>query len=123
MANIYIHFLLIVFRYSSNMTYSSDSSEFERMSTKKLAILFGLAFAGAIFLIQFIQGFPIKDLFQPTKTEIVTVTTKYDQTCIVTPSDERPREVHECQYSKGQNLTVTYSPSSAAITLQRSVNK
>jgi hypothetical protein len=38
------------------MDYESDSSEFARISTKKLAILFGLAFFGAFMLIQMTQG-------------------------------------------------------------------
>ena len=38
------------------MGYESDSSEFARISTKKLAILFGLAFFGAFMLIQMVQG-------------------------------------------------------------------
>jgi hypothetical protein len=41
---------------------SDDTSEFGRMSTKKLAILFGLAFFGAFMVIQMVQGFPLGDL-------------------------------------------------------------
>ena len=44
------------------MGFESDSSEFERISTKKLAILFGLAFLGAFMVIQMVQGFPLADL-------------------------------------------------------------
>ena len=43
------------------MGYESDS-ELGRMSTKKLAILFGLAFLGAFMLIQVIQGFPLAEI-------------------------------------------------------------
>jgi hypothetical protein len=103
---------------------ASDSDwGLERISTKKLAILFGLAFAAAIFMIQFIQGFPIKDLFQSAKTEVVTVSIKQDQTCVVTPSDEHPREIPNCSFQKGQNLTITYSPSSASIISYQAINK
>ena len=97
------------------MSFDSDSIEFGKMSTKKLAILFGLVFAGAILLIQFIQGFPIKDLFQGSRTEVASISAKYDQTCIVTPSDERPREIHNCPYTEGENLTITFNPNSAEI--------
>ncbi|MEO9319286.1 MAG: hypothetical protein ABI361_01300 [Nitrososphaera sp.] len=97
------------------MSYDADSSGFERISTRKLAIMFGLMFAAAIFFIQFIQGFPIKDLFQSAKSEVVVVSSKSDQTCLVTPSDERPRQIQGCTYSVGDNVTITYNPSSAAI--------
>ena len=92
---------------------AADSSD--GMSTKKLAILFGLAFAGAILVIQMVQGFPLKDLFQPSKTEVVSVSTRLNNTCIVTPSDERPREITNCTYSIGDNITITYNPTSAVI--------
>ena len=97
------------------MGFESDSSEFERISTKKLAIIFGLALAGGIFLIQFIGGFPLKDLFQPAVRETVQVKIKDGSTCIVEPSDQRPREIHNCSYNIGENITVTYRQSSSAI--------
>ncbi|MGI0048895.1 MAG: hypothetical protein ACREAW_05090, partial [Nitrososphaera sp.] len=59
------------------MGYASDSSEFERMSTKKMAILFGLAFFGVFMVIQMIQGFPLAELFtRQTVTEEVEVLLK-----------------------------------------------
>ena len=38
------------------MGYESDSSEFARISTKKLAILFGLAFFGASWSYRWYKG-------------------------------------------------------------------
>lgn len=90
------------------MGFASDSSEFERMSTKKLAILFGLAFAGAIFLIQMIQGFPIAAYFKPNVTDEAKVVIKDGSTCIVEPSDGYPRDIQDCPYNVGDTLVVSY---------------
>ena len=66
------------------MGYESDSSEFARISTKKLAILFGLAFFGAFMFIQMIQGFPLAEiLFRQTVTEEVNVKIKQEDICII----------------------------------------
>lgn len=102
------------------MGYESDSSEFERMSTKKLAILFGLAFFGAFMLIQMIQGFPLVELFTRQQiTEDVTVTIKQAGVCVVEPSDDQPREIHDCPYSVGDTLVISYTEGAAAIDSHR----
>ncbi len=91
------------------MGYPSDSSEFERMSTKKLAILFGLAFFGALMLIQMIQGFPLAQLFtRQIVTEDVKVSIKNGDVCVVEPSDGQPKDIQQCSYNKGDTLVVTY---------------
>ena len=91
------------------MGYASDSSEFERMSTKKLAILFGLAFFGAFMVIQMIQGFPLAQLFtRQTVNEEVPVTIKQDDVCVVEPADGQPKEIRQCTYNVGDMLVVTY---------------
>jgi hypothetical protein len=91
------------------MGIDSDSSEFEKMSTKKLAVLFGLAFFGAFMVIQMIQGFPLAGLFmRQTVTEEVKVSLKNGDVCVVEPSDRQPKDIHDCSYSKGDTLIVTY---------------
>ena len=91
------------------MGYTSDSSEFERISTRKPAILFGLAFIGAFMLIQMIQGFPLIALFmRQTVTEEVPVSIKQSDVCVVEPSDRQPKEIRQCPYSVGDMLIVTY---------------
>jgi hypothetical protein len=91
------------------MGYASDSSEFERMSTKKLAILFGLAFFGAFMVIQMIQGFPLVGLFtRQTVTEEVKVSLKNGNVCVVEPSDGQPKDIQQCHYNIGDTLVVTY---------------
>lgn len=91
------------------MGYASDSSEFERMSTKKLAILFGLAFFGAFMVIQMIQGFPLTELFtRQTVTGEVAVLIKQGNVCVVEPPDAQPKEIQQCPYSEGDILVVTY---------------
>ena len=93
------------------MGYPSDSSEFERMSTKKLAILFGLAFFGAFMVIQMIQGFPLFQLFtRQTVTEEVLVFLKNGDVCVVETADEQPKDIQNCPYDKGDTLIVTYYP-------------
>ena len=102
------------------MSFPSDSSEFERMSTKKLAILFGLAFFGAFMLIQMIQGFPLKDIiFREQATEEVQVMFKNGDTCIVEPSDQQPRDIHNCPYNKGDTLIITYTKNGAEVNSHR----
>lgn len=91
------------------MGYASDSSEFERMSTKKLAILFGLAFFGAFMVIQMIQGFPLAQLFtRQTVTGEVQVSIKNGDVCVVEPPDGQPKEIQGCTYNEGDTLIVTY---------------
>lgn len=98
------------------MTYSSDSSEFERMSTKKLAILFGLAFFGAFMVIQMIQGFPLVQLFsRQTVTEDVKVSIKNGDVCVVEPSDGQPKDIQQCSYNIGDTLVVTYYKSNTKL--------
>jgi hypothetical protein len=73
------------------MGFESDSSEFERISTKKLAILFGLLFLGAFMVIQMVQGFPLADLlFRQTTTEQVNVSLKQEDVCVVEAADGQP---------------------------------
>jgi hypothetical protein len=91
------------------MGYESDSSEFERISTKKLAILFGLAFLGAFMVIQMIQGFPLAQLlFRQTVTEEVRVSIKQGDICVVEPADSQPKSIEGCTYNVGDILIVTY---------------
>jgi hypothetical protein len=87
----------------------SDSSEFAKISTKKLAILFGLAFFGAFMLIQMIQGFPLAEiLFRHTITEEVKVSIKQADVCIIEPSDGQPKSIQGCAYNINDPLVVTY---------------
>jgi hypothetical protein len=89
--------------------YVPDSSEFERMSTKKLAILFGLAFFGVFMIIQMVQGFPLAQLFtRQTVTSEVPVTIKQGDVCVVEPPDRQPKRIQPCPYEVGDVLVVTY---------------
>jgi hypothetical protein len=91
------------------MGYESDSSEFERISTKKLAILFGLAFLGAFMVIQMVQGFPLAALlFRQTVTEEVRVSIKQGDVCVIEPADLTPKSIEGCPYNMGDTLIVTY---------------
>ena len=102
------------------MGYTSDSSEFESISTRKLAILFGLAFIGAFMLIQMIQGFPLVALFmRQTVTEEVTVSIRQSDVCVVEPSDRQPKEILQCPYSVGGMLIVTYYNGTAKLESHR----
>jgi len=93
-----------------------DESEFDKISTKKLAILFGLAFFGAFMLIQMTQGFPLKDIiFQKLLTEEVSVKIKQGDICVVEPSDQQPRDISNCPYNVGDKLIITYSKNGAGI--------
>ena len=102
------------------MGYQSDSSEFEKMSTKKLAILFGLAFFGAFMVIQMIQGFPLAQLFtRKTVTQEVLVSLKQGDVCVVEPPDSQPKEIRQCLYNVGDMLVVTYYEGSTKLESHR----
>ena len=98
------------------MGYVPDSSEFERMSTKKLAILFGLAFFGAFMVIQMIQGFPLFQLFtRQTVTGEVPVKIKQGDVCVVETPDDQPKRIENCPYNEGDVLVVTYYPGATSV--------
>jgi hypothetical protein len=98
------------------MGYEDDSSELAKISTKRLAILFGLAFFGAFMLIQMIQGFPLADiLFRRTVTEQVKVSIKQGDVCIVEPVDGQPKSIHGCPYNLNDPLIVTYYQGSTSV--------
>ena len=102
------------------MGYESDSSEFEKMSTKKLAILFGLAFFGAFMVIQMIQGFPLAQLLtRKTVTQDVLVSLKQGDVCVVEPPDSQPKEIRQCLYNVGDMLVVTYYEGSTKLESHR----
>jgi hypothetical protein len=102
------------------MSYESDSSEFERISTKKLAIFFGLAFLGAFIVIQMIQGFPLAQLlFRQTVTEEVKVSIKQGDVCVIEPSDSQPKSIQGCPYNIGDKLSVTYYEGSTKVESHR----
>jgi len=93
-----------------------DTSEFGRMSTRKLAILFGLAFFGAFMVIQMIQGFPLFTLIsRKTVSEEVDVSIRQSDTCVIETSDGQPKEIHDCSYNVGDRILVTFYESSTKV--------
>jgi hypothetical protein len=102
------------------MSYESDSSEFARISTKKLAILFGLAFFGAFMFIQMIQGFPLAEiLFRQTVTEQVNVLIKQGDVCVIETPDGQPKSIQGCSYNLADPLIVTYYEGSTNVESHR----
>lgn len=103
------------------MSYGSDdTSEFGKMSTRKLAILFGLAFFGAFMVIQMIQGFPLVALFtRQTVTEEVSVLIKTASGCVVEPQDSQPKEISDCPYDLGDRVIITYYEGSTKVESHR----
>jgi hypothetical protein len=102
------------------MAYESDSSEFARISTKKLAILFGLAFFGAFMLIQMIQGFPLGEiLFRQTVSEEVNVIIKQGDICVIETPDGQPKSIQGCPYNLDDPLIVTYYEGSTNVESHR----
>jgi hypothetical protein len=90
------------------------------MSTKKLAVLFGLAFFGAFMVIQMIQGFPLAELFtRQIVTGEVQVFLKNDDVCVVETPDGRPKEIRGCTYEEGDILIVTYYEGATALESHR----
>jgi hypothetical protein len=101
------------------MGYEPDESEFAKISTKKLAILFGLAFLGAFMVIQMVQGFPLADiLFRQSITEEVKVSIKQGNVCVVETSDGQPKSIEGCHYNVGDVLIVKYYKGSTSLESQ-----
>jgi hypothetical protein len=92
------------------------SSPFSKMSGKKMAALAILVIIGAVFGVQFLFGFPLKDLFRREITDNARVVIKDDQgTCVVESSDHEPRSISSCHYKVGDTLTITYKEGTAPI--------
>ena len=53
-----------------------------------------------------ISGFKARNIFAPSITEEAKVTIKVDSKCEVEPSDGVPREIRNCQYSKGDTILI-----------------
>jgi hypothetical protein len=95
---------------------SDDTSEFGKMSTKKLAILFGLAFFGAFMVIQMVQGFPLAELItRQTVTEEVIVDIKQESVCVVEPSDRQPKRIEDCPYDLHDRIIISYYEGSTKV--------
>jgi hypothetical protein len=95
-----------------------DGGMFAKTSGKRLAILFGLAFFGALVVIQMVQGFPIRELFvKETVTEEYEVTKNGDVCVIETP--DHPRSIENCPYNDGNVIVVTYSIDRAGVEAHR----
>jgi hypothetical protein len=94
----------------------SYSSIFSHMSGKKLAALAILIIIGAIFGVQVLFGFPLKDLIRKEVTDEAKVVIKDDHgICIVEASDRQPRSIPNCQYKVGDILVVTFKEGTAPI--------
>jgi hypothetical protein len=89
------------------MGYDFDSSDQQGIAGKKLVIIFALAIIGAIFFIQFLFGFPLKELVRENVKEEAKVISKNDSICVIETSDH-PRTISDCKYQIGDWLTVTY---------------
>lgn len=88
---------------------------FARTSGKRLAILFGLIFFGAIMVIQMVQGFPIRDLLiKQTITEERPILIRQGDVCVVDTPDH-PRDIDPCTYHVGDQVIITYSKNNAEI--------
>ena len=78
---------------------------FQNISLWKLAIIFVIA--GAVIILAML-GSSAKNLFSGSITEDVSVMLKKDNDCIVEPSDGIPRVISNCNFSVGDNLSVTF---------------
>jgi len=98
--------------------YDSDSntSVFQRISSKELAIIVIITIIGGFFGVQAMFGFPINDIFRKEITEETKIILKDKQgTCVIEASDQRPRAIPNCPYNIGDTLIVTYKQGTASI--------
>lgn len=85
---------------------------FQNISLWKLAIIFVV---GGVVIILALLGSSAKNLFSASITEDVSVMLKKDNDCVVEPSDGIPRVISNCNFSVGDNLSVTYKSKQPAI--------
>jgi len=85
---------------------------FSDISPKKLAIIIIAAGIVAVFAI---SGFQARNLFAASVTEDAEVLFKNGSVCIVEGSDRVPREIPNCPYNEGDNVSITYKPQQPAI--------
>jgi hypothetical protein len=95
----------------------SSSSIFSQMCGKKLAALAILIIIRAIFGVQALFGFPLKDLIRKEVTSDAKVVIKDDDRgiCIVEASDRQPRSIPNCPYKVGDTLVVTFKEGTVPI--------
>ena len=99
------------------MGYEYEPTEYEETAIKKLLILFGLfAFGAFLFLAIFV--FPITNLIREQITAEVEVITKDGGICVVETPDH-PRGISNCIYNTGDNLIVSYTQGTNAITVHK----
>jgi hypothetical protein len=84
----------------------------ENVSSKKLAVFL---IAGGLVAVFFISGFQARNLFAPSITEEVQVLIKQGNVCVLEASDRVPRTISDCQYSVGDNVSITYKPQQPSI--------
>ena len=85
---------------------------FQNISLWKLAIIFVVA---GVVIILALLGSSAKNLFSASITEDVSVLLRKDNDCVVEPSDGIPRVISNCNFSVGDNLSVTYKSKQPAI--------
>jgi len=78
---------------------------FQNLPLWKLAIIF---VAAGVIIIFALLGSSARNLFSGSITEDVSVMLKKDNDCVVEPSDGIPRVISNCNFSVGDNLSVTY---------------
>jgi hypothetical protein len=102
--------------YDAGFDSDSNTSIFQRISGKELAIIVIIIIIGGFFAVQAMFGFPIKDIFRKEITEETKIVLKDQQgTCVVEGSDQRPRGIPNCPYDIRDTLIVTYKQGTASI--------
>jgi predicted permease len=88
--------------------------DFYRFSLK-ITVLIIVSLGVTILLLIF--GFPIANLFDPSRTEDTQVIIKSSRygTCVVEGSDGVSRVISKCPYKIGDTISVTYKPQQPSI--------
>ncbi|HXW12148.1 MAG TPA: hypothetical protein VD694_05250 [Nitrososphaeraceae archaeon] len=66
-----------------------------------------------------ISGFQIFTVSAPGITEEVPVILKQNEVCIVEASDDVPRQIDNCPYEQGEQITITYKREQPSIESHR----
>jgi hypothetical protein len=71
-------------------------------------IMVVIAIAGGVLIVFIISGFQIFTVLAPAVSEEAPVILKQNGVCIVEASDDVPRQIDNCPYEQGEQITITY---------------
>ena len=82
-------------------------------------IMVVIAIAGGVLIVFIISGFQIFTVLAPAISEEAHVILKQNGVCIVEASDDVPRQIDNCPYEQGEQITISYKREQPSIESHR----